>query len=90
MILKCDECGEETNLILYIDKKRYCYSCYYAVKRQEAKEYKAYISPLAKKIKKAYRRGMKPSEIAKQMNISTKEVYERLNEAIEGDNENSR
>ena len=90
MTLKCDECGTEVPFVQHIGKKRYCYSCYYAVKRQEAKEYTACISPLSRKVKSAYRRGMKPSEIAKKMNIAPKEVYERLNEAGEGKDENSR
>lgn len=90
MILKCDECGAEVPFVQYIGKKRYCYSCYYVVKRQEAKEYKACISPLSRKVKNAYRRGIKPSEIAKKMKITAKEVYERLNEVGEGNDENSR
>ena len=91
MILKCDECGCETKYVMYIYKKRYCYSCYYEVKRQQATEYQACISPLTRRVKNAYRRGMKPSEISKYLKITPEEVYKHLNEAVgKGNDENSR
>lgn len=89
-MLKCDECGAETKFVQYIGKKRYCYSCYYEVKRQQAKEYYACIPPLTRRVKNAYRRGMKPSEIATSMKISKEEVYARLNEKFGDEDEDNR
>lgn len=85
--MKCDECGDEVPFVEHIGKKQYCYHCYYQVKREQAKEHAVRLSPETRKVKNAYRRGMKPSEIAKMMHITAEEVYRRLNE---GSNENDR
>ena len=82
-MLICDECGEEAQFVRYFGKKRYCYSCFEKMKQQQLIEYDAGISPMTRRVKNEYRRGMKPEEIASALKISLQEVNDRLSEKFE-------
>jgi len=82
-MLKCDECGEEAQFVMYFGTKRYCYSCFAKMKEQQLIEYDAGISRMTRRVKNEYRRGMKPEEIADALRIPLQEVNDRLNEKFE-------
>lgn len=82
----CSICGADiTRSMKFYDNmaNRYCYDCYQAMKaRKEPIERKKITGEqlINRQIKTLYRRGRKPSEIAKSLNVSKKKIYEVLDE----------
>lgn len=81
----CEQCGRDITRVmkLYVGTTRLCYDCYedYAeIKRSEkvVKKQKPPVHPLAGKVKRLYYKGIKPSQIADEIGLSTKQVYELI------------
>lgn len=58
----------------------YCYDCYQKRRRTKKENPKKKRDSLTHMVHKLHAAKWKPSEIANELNITTKEVYERLNE----------
>lgn len=75
----CIKCGKDVtrDRFLYVYGKtggRYCYDCAQAENKKRRRK-----AGMREKIRKLRKEGMLPSQIAKEMGISTERVYEYLN-----------
>lgn len=74
----CSICGRDiTRTMKFYDHEmnRYCYDCF---QQREKKPVVKKDPPYIRKARRMHAKGMKPSEIAKTLGITAKEVYKAL------------